>query len=134
MRQKLSLPRRKRRSFTPEYEAEAVRLVQVGDHCVREVAKALGLTATALREWTKRTAIDGGKGPPGTLTTAPRPVRRPPSSSLVGTNCSASPSDGVLAWIIHEGAGLKIGLAPTRRVSRWACRSAFEVHVAHRIG
>jgi hypothetical protein len=38
-----------------------------------------------------------------------------------------------LAWIIHEGAGAEMGLAPTRRVPRWACRSAFEAHVAHRI-
>ena len=47
------MARRKRRSFTPEYKAEAVRLVQVGDRSVREVAKALDLTETALREWAK---------------------------------------------------------------------------------
>lgn len=33
------MARRKRRSFTPEDKAEAVRLVQVGDRSVREVAK-----------------------------------------------------------------------------------------------
>ena len=66
------MARRKRRSFTPEYKAEAVRLVQVGDRSVREVAKALDLTETALREWVKVAAIDAGKGPPGALTTAER--------------------------------------------------------------
>ena len=66
------MARRKRRSFTPEYKAEAVRLVQVGDRSVREVAKALDLTETALREWVKAAAIDAGKGPPGALTTAER--------------------------------------------------------------
>src|SRR5689334_13548569 len=72
MRQELSMARRKRRSFTPEYKAEAVRLVQVGDRSVREVAKALDLTETALREWTKAAAVDAGKGPPGALTTVER--------------------------------------------------------------
>ena len=66
------MTRRKRRSFTPEYKAEAVRLVQVGDRSVREVAKALDLTETALREWVKVAAIDAGKGAPGALTTAER--------------------------------------------------------------
>ena len=66
------MARRKRRSFTPEYKAEAVRLVQVGDRSVREVAKALDLTETALREWTKAAAVDAGKGAPGALTTAER--------------------------------------------------------------
>jgi transposase-like protein len=72
MRQELSMARRKRRSFTPEYKAEAVRLVQVGDRSVREVAKALDLTETALREWTKAAAVDAGKGPLGALTTVER--------------------------------------------------------------
>ena len=66
------MARRKRRSFTPEYKAEAVRLVQVGDRSVREVAKALDLTETALREWTKQAAVEAGKGPPDALTTAER--------------------------------------------------------------
>jgi transposase-like protein len=72
MRQELSMARRKRRSFTPEYKAEAVRLVHVGDRSVGEVAKALDLPETALRNWTKLAAIDAGKGPPGALTTAER--------------------------------------------------------------
>ena len=42
--------RRKRRAFTPEFKAEAVRLCKVGDRSVRQVAKDLDLTETALRE------------------------------------------------------------------------------------
>jgi transposase-like protein len=72
MRQELSMARRKRRSFTLEYKAEAVRLVGVGDRTVGEVAKALDLPESALRNWTKLAAIDAGKGPPGALTTAER--------------------------------------------------------------
>ena len=63
---------RKRRSFTAEFKAEAVRLCRVGDRPVKQVAKDLDLTETALREWVKRADIDVGKGPPGALTTAER--------------------------------------------------------------
>ena len=63
---------RKRRSFTAEFKAEAVQLCRVGDRTVKQVAKDLALTETALREWVKRADIDVGKGPPGALTTAER--------------------------------------------------------------
>ena len=56
--------------FTPAYKAEAVRLVHVGDRSVGEVAKALDLTATALREWTQQAAVEAVKGPLDALTTA----------------------------------------------------------------
>lgn len=39
-----------------------MRLVQAGDRTLHEVAKALDLTETALRSWTKLAAIDAGKG------------------------------------------------------------------------
>lgn len=64
--------RRKRRAFTPEFRAEAVRLCKVGDRSIGEVAKDLDLTENSLREWVKRVDIDAGKGPPEALTTAER--------------------------------------------------------------
>jgi transposase len=64
--------RRKRRAFTSEFKAEAVRLCRVGDRTVTQVAIDLDLTETALREWVKRADIDAGKGPPEALTTAER--------------------------------------------------------------
>jgi transposase len=64
--------KRKRRAFTAEFKAEAVRLCKVGDRSVRQVARDLDLTETALREWVKRADIDAGNGPPGALTTAER--------------------------------------------------------------
>ena len=64
--------RRERRAFTPEFKAEAVRLCKVGDRTVRQVAKDLDLTETALRDWVKRADVDAGKGPPGALTTEER--------------------------------------------------------------
>ncbi len=64
--------RRKRRAFTPEFKAEAVRLCRVGDRTVTQVAGDLDLTETALREWVKRADIDTGNGPPGALTSDER--------------------------------------------------------------
>jgi transposase len=72
MRQELSMTKRKRRKFTPEFKAEAARLCKVGDRTVAQVAVDLDLTETALREWVKRADIDAGKGPAGALTTAER--------------------------------------------------------------
>ncbi len=64
--------RRKRRAFTPEFKAEAVRLCRVGDRSVKQVADDLDLTETALRAWVKRASIDAKKAPSGALTTAER--------------------------------------------------------------
>src|SRR6202142_1658664 len=72
MREELFMVRRKRRKFTPEFKAEAVRLVRVGDRTVGQVAVDLDLTETALREWVRRADVDAGKGPPGALTTVER--------------------------------------------------------------
>jgi transposase-like protein len=63
---------RARRSFTPEFKAEAVRLCKQGDRSVGEVARDLDLTETALREWVKRADVDAGNGPPGALMTDER--------------------------------------------------------------
>ena len=69
------MPKRKRRSFTPEQKADAVRMVrEVGS--VPEVARRLDLTETALRHWVKQTEIDEGKGLEGALTTEERELRR----------------------------------------------------------
>ena len=63
---------RKRRHFTREFKAEAVRLCKVGDRSVGEVAKDLDLTETSLRAWVAQAEVDAGKGPPEALTTAER--------------------------------------------------------------
>jgi transposase-like protein len=44
---------RRRRSFTPEFKAEAVRLCRVGDRSIGQVARDLDLTETCLRSWLK---------------------------------------------------------------------------------
>lgn len=45
---------RKRRSFTAEYKADAVKLVKDSGKSIGQVAKDLDLTETTLREWLKR--------------------------------------------------------------------------------
>ena len=66
------MAKRKRRTFTKEYKAEAVRLCRVGDRTVRQVSRDLDLTETALRDWVKRAVVDAGGGAPGALTTEER--------------------------------------------------------------
>jgi transposase-like protein len=72
MRMECSMNKRKRRYFSPEFKAEAVRLCRVGDRTVAKVARDLDLTTSVLRDWVKQADVDGGKGAPGELTTAER--------------------------------------------------------------
>ncbi len=65
------MPRRKRRSFTPEQKADAVSLVRETGNLAK-VARDLDLTETALRSWVKQADVDDGKGSKGALTTAER--------------------------------------------------------------
>lgn len=63
---------RRRRSFSREYKAEAVRLCRLGDRSIGRVAKDLGLSETALRRWVEQAAVDAGEGPADALTTDER--------------------------------------------------------------
>jgi len=67
LREDVHMPRRKRREFTPEEKADAVRMVRdVGN--LAKVARELELTESSLRNWVKQADIDEGKGPEGALT------------------------------------------------------------------
>lgn len=48
------MARRKRRKFTTEFKAEAVRLTKLGDRSIEKVAKDLDLTESALRRWVEQ--------------------------------------------------------------------------------
>src|SRR5438046_10130493 len=66
------MAKRKRRAFTREFKAEAVRLVRESGKSVPTVARELDLTETALRSWVRQAEIDAGRGTPGALTTEER--------------------------------------------------------------
>jgi transposase len=66
------MERRKRRSFTPEFRAEAVRLVREGTKSLPQVAKDLDLTESALRVWVRQAEAAEGKRAPGALSQAER--------------------------------------------------------------
>ena len=59
------MAKRKRRAFTNEFKAEAVRLVRESGKSVPTVARELDLTETALRSWVRQAEIDAGRGTPG---------------------------------------------------------------------
>jgi len=62
------MAKRKRRSFSAEFKAEAVRLVLKEGMSAGQVARDLDLTESSLRNWVKQAQVDAGKGPPGALT------------------------------------------------------------------
>jgi transposase len=68
---KLSKPR-KRRKFTPEFKAEAVRLALTPGKTITEVARELNLTVTCLHDWVRQAGIDAKHDPQGALTTDER--------------------------------------------------------------
>ena len=59
-----------RRSFSPEFRAEAIRLAQEPGQVMTKLAKNLNVTTPTLRAWMKQAEVDGGRGPAGALTTA----------------------------------------------------------------
>ena len=65
------MPRRKRREYTPEQKADAVRMVRETENLAK-VARDLDLTESSLRNWVRQAEIDEGRGAEGTLTTDER--------------------------------------------------------------
>jgi transposase len=61
-----------RRQFTNEQKAEAVRIVAQSPKSITQIAKELGLTESALRNWVKQAEIDQKRDTNGPLTTEER--------------------------------------------------------------
>jgi transposase len=61
-----------RRQFTAEQKAEAVRIVAQSDKSITQIAKEMGLTESALRNWVKQAEIDQKRDTNGPLTTEER--------------------------------------------------------------
>src|SRR2546426_10749593 len=64
--------KRRRRSFSPEFKAEAVKVVQQSGKSPGAVARELDLTETALRRWVAQAETDAGRGQGSALTTDKR--------------------------------------------------------------
>ena len=72
MRLEVDLTKRKRRQFTPEFKADAVKLVRSGGRSIAQTARDLDLAETALRGWIRQAEIEAGEGPRGALSQAER--------------------------------------------------------------
>jgi len=57
----------KRRTFSAEYKAETVRLIQRSGKSIGQMALELGIGDTALRRWVAQAEIEAGRGPAGAL-------------------------------------------------------------------
>jgi transposase len=64
-----TMARRRQRKYTPEYRAEAIRQVNVGDRSLSQVARDLGIRMHTLWDWVHQSEVDAGKGQPEELTT-----------------------------------------------------------------
>ena len=56
---------RKRRTYTPEFKAEAVKLVTDKGYSIAEAARSLGIHDTLLRSWKQTLAAQGEQAFPG---------------------------------------------------------------------
>jgi transposase len=65
-------PRKKRRSFSAQFKAEAVKILRDSGKSLSAVARDLDLTESSLRSWLKQTEIDAGRGAADALTTNER--------------------------------------------------------------
>ena len=66
------MEKKKKRLFTMEFRAEAVRLVLEQKQSVTNGARDLGISVSCLSKWVRQAKIDKGNGPPGALTTEER--------------------------------------------------------------
>jgi transposase len=66
------MEKKKRRSFSPEFKAKAVRLCRAEGKTIGKVARELNLGETALRRWVDQAKVDDGEGPAEALTTSER--------------------------------------------------------------
>ena len=66
------MQKRKRRKFTPEFKAGAVKLVLEEGKSPAQVGRDLDVHQSVIGHWVKQAQTDAGKGPPGALTTSER--------------------------------------------------------------
>ncbi len=63
---------KKRRTFTKQFKADAVRLVKESGESLAAVARNIGVGEQSLRNWVRQAENDAGRGPASAYTTAER--------------------------------------------------------------
>lgn len=58
--------------YPPQFRAEAVELARTSSKSIPQLARDLGISDQALRDWLKQADSDAGRGQPGDLTTDER--------------------------------------------------------------
>ncbi|MGB3613279.1 MAG: transposase [Elainellaceae cyanobacterium] len=71
-KENVHMSQKPRRKFTAEQKAEAVHIVEESDKPISRVAKEMGLTESALRNWVKQSKIDCQQSSQGPLTSIKR--------------------------------------------------------------
>ncbi len=66
------MARRQRRHFSPDFKAEAVRLVAAGNRSLSAIARDLDLAPKSLRQWRTEAENEAHPSPTGPLTNAER--------------------------------------------------------------
>ena len=59
-------------AYPAAFRAEAVELVHTSDTSIPQIARELGISDQALRDWVKQSDVDAGRGRPSELTTEER--------------------------------------------------------------
>lgn len=62
--------------YAPEYRAEAVQIVREGGRTAEELARDLGCSAQAIRNWVKQADLDAGRRRDGLTTSEREELRR----------------------------------------------------------
>jgi transposase len=63
---------RKKRQYTDDFKAEAIRLVNTSEKSLSQVARDLGIPSNTLYQWVGQMRVDSGEAPKGKLTTDER--------------------------------------------------------------
>lgn len=66
------MARKKRRKFTPEQRAHAVKILRESGKSAREVAAELDVPSSSLSRWAKQAEVDTRQDPDGPLTSGER--------------------------------------------------------------
>jgi transposase len=62
---------KKRRTYTPEFKTEAVKLVTEQGYSIAEAARSLGIHETLLRSWKQALEAQGARPAPATASSLP---------------------------------------------------------------